>query len=178
MSRVVAFIQARAGGTRFPGKVFAPFRGRPIIAHVIERTLAAVPDAYILCPEGERDLFVGHGVPVIEGPEEDVLARFVKAANELGLAPEDIIARITADDPLKQPELIKMAVARARACGVGDTNHASDLSGWGAQAFTVSAMRFFANREHVVSVLCPGGADATVDTPADLARLEALCATW
>ena len=114
---------------------------------------------------------------MIEGPEEDVLARFVKAATELGLAPDDIIVRITADDPLKQPELIKMAVAHADP--FGDTNHWPGMVGLGAQAFRVSMLTGgFVDAEHVLTLVPVSPNDATVDTPEDLARLEALCAGW
>src|SRR3972149_3189991 len=38
---VVAIIQARMGGTRFPGKVMADLNGKPVLWHVIERVKRA-----------------------------------------------------------------------------------------------------------------------------------------
>ena len=40
-SQVIAAIPARWGSTRFPGKPLAELAGRPVIAHVVERALAA-----------------------------------------------------------------------------------------------------------------------------------------
>ena len=42
--RVRAFVQARMSSARFPGKVLAPFRGRPILWHVVDRVARALPD--------------------------------------------------------------------------------------------------------------------------------------
>ena len=39
---VRAFVQARMSSSRYPGKVLAPFCGRPILAHVVERVTRAV----------------------------------------------------------------------------------------------------------------------------------------
>ena len=38
--RVIAVIPARMGSTRFPGKPLATLLGRPMLAHVYERTMA------------------------------------------------------------------------------------------------------------------------------------------
>jgi spore coat polysaccharide biosynthesis protein SpsF len=42
-SEIHVFIQARMSSRRFPGKVLAPFRGHPIIWHVLERVAQALP---------------------------------------------------------------------------------------------------------------------------------------
>lgn len=191
--RVVAFIQARAGGSRFPGKVFAPSPGsrtQSLLDRAISDAGYAVRDGvYLLVPQGQAVQFAGYGVPypfhrrhfggvpIIEGPEDEVHRRFVEAAAAIGLADDDIIVRWTPDDPMKQVGLIHAAIWQAKQTGYGDTNHAFGLEGWGAQAFTVRYMLEHPDPEHVVvgrAVDCP----ATVDTPADLARLEAMCAGW
>ena len=37
------FVQARMSSRRFPGKVLAPFAGRPLIDHVLEQVAKALP---------------------------------------------------------------------------------------------------------------------------------------
>jgi spore coat polysaccharide biosynthesis protein SpsF len=41
---VRVFVQARMSSRRFPGKVLAPFHGRPIIRHVLDRVARALPE--------------------------------------------------------------------------------------------------------------------------------------
>ena len=38
---VTAFIQARTGSTRLPGKVLMPLAGKPVISHCIEALMSA-----------------------------------------------------------------------------------------------------------------------------------------
>jgi len=116
--RINAVIQARAGSTRFPAKVFADLGGRPVLEWVaraarsaseihqvvVATTTSAVDDA-------TADLAASLGVPVVRGSEDDVLSRFVEA---LDAHPCDAIVRLTADCPLLDPVLIN-AVAGAWA---------------------------------------------------------------
>ena len=77
------FVQARMSSVRFPGKVLAPFRGRPIIDHVLSRIAQAVPsDRTIVATSTEPSddplaaYLNGSGVSVFRGPLDDVLLRF------------------------------------------------------------------------------------------------------
>jgi spore coat polysaccharide biosynthesis protein SpsF len=98
---VAAIIQARMGSTRFPGKITAPLCGRPLLAHVVERARRArcVDRVVIATTTQPRDdevveLSAALGVDVVRGPEDDVLRRFVIAAE---YARADIVVRITGD---------------------------------------------------------------------------------
>lgn len=174
--RIVAFIQARAGGTRFPGKVFAPFTGGTVIRAVLTNARLCVGrSVWVLVPAGqkeEREFALLDNV--IEGPEEDVRGRFLLAAESLGLDDGDIVVRFTADDPYKCPELVRYAVNSVRdgdTCYC-DTNH-GNVTGLGCQAFTVAYLKRSTETEHVV----PAKFDhvsLTVDTPADLERVQRL----
>ncbi|MFN8542682.1 MAG: glycosyltransferase family protein [Candidatus Binatia bacterium] len=114
MSRAVAVIQARMGSSRLPGKVLADLGGAPLLARMIERVRAArrLADVVLAVPEGAADAALGAlaarlGVTCVTGPEDDVLARFVRAAARSAADP---IVRLTADCPLVDPELVDWCV--------------------------------------------------------------------
>jgi spore coat polysaccharide biosynthesis protein SpsF (cytidylyltransferase family) len=113
--RVLAVVQARLGSTRLPGKALAPIGGRPMLFHVIVRTLA-VPgvDQTVLAttvnPEDDALVQVATslGVTAVRGSVDDVLDRFHAA---LRAHPADAIVRITADCPLLDPAVSGLVVA-------------------------------------------------------------------
>lgn len=107
-------IQARMSSRRFPGKVLAPFLGRPLLAHVVQR-LEPVPGiaARVLATSREESddplaLYAQRlGLAVVRGPLEDVLGRF-----DLALAehPCEAFFRVCADSPLLEPFLFTKAL--------------------------------------------------------------------
>ena len=101
--RVVAVIQARMGSTRLPGKVLKPIAGKPLLWHIVHRLRRSffIEQIAIATSTNPRDdAIVEFGrendVPVIRGPEDDVLARFARAAE---LLDADVIVRVSADAP-------------------------------------------------------------------------------
>lgn len=112
--RVLALVQARLGSTRLPGKALLEIAGRPMLSHVIARTLA-IPgvDQTVLATTVSRDddalveLARREGVPSVRGSVEDVLDRFHSALLE---HPADSILRVTADCPLLDPEVSGLVV--------------------------------------------------------------------
>ncbi len=105
--RIVAIIQARMGSTRLPGKVMREIRGRPMIDWVVGRArrISEVHETVVATSVLEREKpLVEHleaqDVPVVRGSEEDVLARFVQAAEA---EDADVVMRLTADCPLLMP---------------------------------------------------------------------------
>lgn len=110
----VAFVQARMGSTRLPGKVLLPIEGKPVLWWVLTRTrqatsLSRVVLATTVAPEDEPivDFCRQHGFPYTRGDPEDVLARFQEAAREHHA---EVIVRITGDCPLIDPALIDRTV--------------------------------------------------------------------
>src|SRR5580704_19576191 len=88
--RIVAVIQARMGSTRLPGKVLKPVAGQPLLWHIVHRLKAShlieeVAVATTAHPRDDAIVEFGqlHGVTVVRGPEDDVLARFARAAEML-----------------------------------------------------------------------------------------------
>ena len=115
--KAVAIIQARMGSTRFPGKVLKPIEGKTSIQHIVERVRMAksVDDIIVATSRAAADKkIVEHcrdelGVVAIQGSENDVIGRVLKAAEFIGA---DIIVDITGDCPLVDPEHIE-ALTRA-----------------------------------------------------------------
>lgn len=187
---IVPVIQARYNSSRFPGKVLEDFGGRALIGWTFAVARKAFP-AYppvVAIPVGDIRLkrwCDALNWRVVEGPEDDVLSRFVRVIDELAPADTDIVVRLTADDPLKIPLLVWLA-ARLVELGApyADTNH-GNLTGFGAEAFTVTVLReadrmdTSANdREHVTVGMrrrhpAPG-LRASIDSASDIAWLEQL----
>jgi len=117
--RTLAFVQARMGSTRLPGKVLADIEGEPMMARVVERA-AAIPgvDEVVVCTtdlEQDEPLFElarARGWLTFRGSEDDVLGRFAGAARA---HQADVIVRITSDCPLLDPEVIGRVVSAFRA---------------------------------------------------------------
>jgi spore coat polysaccharide biosynthesis protein SpsF len=110
----VAIVQARMGSTRFPGKVMAEIKGKPMLAWVIDRArLARSLDEVIVATSSEDgdqpivDLCRDRGYACCRGSLADVLERYHLCA---GQADADVIVRLTADCPLIDPRLIDMTV--------------------------------------------------------------------
>jgi spore coat polysaccharide biosynthesis protein SpsF len=111
---VVAFLQARMGSTRLPGKVLLPLSGQSILERAIRRlrASASVDAVAVLTTKLPEDDAIAQeasalGVWVHRGPELDVLSRFYEAAEMF--SPE-IIIRATADNPLIDVESIDRIV--------------------------------------------------------------------
>ena len=99
---------------RLSGKCMKELAGKPLIDHVIERAKAikgvssvilAVPDSPESKPLIERSEALG--IEFFAGSEENVLSRYYNAAVKSG---GDYIIRITADNPLTDPEYASMAL--------------------------------------------------------------------
>lgn len=114
MARVVAIIQARMGSERLPGKVLRDLMGKPMLAHMLERVKRAQSiDAIVVATSRlEQDDAVAElaqdcGVVVFRGEEEDVLSRYVLAAEEVAA---EVVVRLTGDCPLIDPGTIDKIV--------------------------------------------------------------------
>lgn len=113
--RVVAVMQARMGSTRLPRKSLTELvPGLPLAKAVADR-VRAVPrlDGFVLATTIEdadaplADAGRAWGLEVVRGPVLDVLERFGRAAET---SRADVIVRVTADDPFKDPDVVARAV--------------------------------------------------------------------
>src|SRR6201994_684696 len=115
MSRIVAIIQARMGSTRFPGKVLKPVVGKPLLWHIVHRLKASrlIEEIAIATTTNPLDEAIvewgaAEGVAVVRGPEDDVLARFARAAE---LLDADIVVRVSSDAPFLDARFIDHLIA-------------------------------------------------------------------
>ncbi len=113
--RIVAIIQARMGSTRLPGKVLKPIAGQPLLWHIVHRLKAShlieeIAVATTTHPRDDAIVEFGqkNGIPVVRGPENDVLARFARAAEVLDA---DIIVRVSSDAPFIDANFVDHLIA-------------------------------------------------------------------
>jgi spore coat polysaccharide biosynthesis protein SpsF len=115
MSKTAAIIQARTGSTRLPAKTLRILHDRTLLGHVIERVAAArlIGEIIVATSTNAADDLIEElarrmGIGIFRGSETDVLARYHGAASACGA---DVVVRVTADDPFKDPEIIDHAVS-------------------------------------------------------------------
>lgn len=100
-------IQARLKSTRYPKKILAPLAGRTVLENVYSRcrrSVLAGESAVVACPtDDSEEIFTTTGIVPYEGPEEDLLTRFLIPVRRLGF---DVVARVTADCPLVCPDML------------------------------------------------------------------------
>lgn len=209
--RTIGVIQARMGSGRLPGKVLMPLGGRSVLGWVVRaaRRSGALDDLIVATSElPENDEIAAEagrlGVACHRGPEDDVLARFLGALDELGAIPADAVMRFTADCPLLDPAVIAQAVATFRA--VPDLDYLSTSTphtlprGLGVELASVRALRAIEpvatgyHRVHVTSYFLEhtagfrvlgltyppfdGELRATLDTAEDLQLIKAAVAKF
>ncbi|MBK8982290.1 MAG: glycosyltransferase family protein [Ignavibacteria bacterium] len=127
--RTIAFIAARMGSERLPGKVLKPLSGIPSLVHIFN-ILKEVKnlDGYavvtsVLKEDDEIEkVCIAYGVKCIRGSVHDVLDRFRLAAEILK---PDVIVRVTGDDPLMDPEIIEKVISEHLS---GDNDYTSNIS--------------------------------------------------
>lgn len=102
---------------RFPGKVLAPYRGRPIIRHVMASVEMAFGDrvalTVLMSVESSDDplaAYLDHlGVDVFRGSLNDVFDRFRQCLAE---RPCTWMLRLNADSPLLRPDVLRLVAQK------------------------------------------------------------------
>ena len=114
MKSIAAVIIARMNSTRFPGKVLEEIQGVPLLECILARlsrdglgnfepvlaTSTHTCDDYLVSIASKLK------IKVFRGPSEDVMRRFIEAAEFSGA---HYAARINGDSPLLEPQLLKEA---------------------------------------------------------------------
>jgi spore coat polysaccharide biosynthesis protein SpsF len=110
---IYAIIQARMGSSRLPNKIFKKILGKPLLWHVVNRLrFSKKIDKIIIATTIEQiDNFVynwckKNNIDVFRGDEDNVLKRYYDTCVSLNLKDDDVVIRITSDDPFKDPYLI------------------------------------------------------------------------
>jgi spore coat polysaccharide biosynthesis protein SpsF len=107
---ITAIVQARMNSSRLQGKVLLEFSGNTLLGHILERIsfsrlISKIVVATTTNPADDQLVawLKQRGYVVFRGSETDVLNRYYEAAKA---NKAQHIARITSDDPFKDPEVI------------------------------------------------------------------------
>jgi spore coat polysaccharide biosynthesis protein SpsF len=199
-----AVIQARMGSTRLPGKALADLGGRPILGRVLDRARLADSLAMVgvATTTDERDdpiaaFCAAEGVPCHRGPVDDVLHRYVEAADRWQIDP---VVRITGDCPFLCPDSIDALVGALVRTHAEYAGYSGPRIGEGVDPFSRRALARFDGmslpaderehlallvRRHIDTIACawiapepglapPGPIRLSVDEAADLQFAVAL----
>lgn len=113
--KILIIIQARTDSRRFPKKVLARIKGKPVLWHVINRVKQMKHDEIIVATttrkedDGIVEIAEDSSVKCFRGRKDDVLDRFFQAAKNYKA---DAIVRITGDCPLIDPLVSNKIIAK------------------------------------------------------------------
>lgn len=182
MIRAGVVLQARMGSARFPGKVLATLGGLPILAQCVARLGATSGLPVVLATTRQREddalceAAAALAIPVVRGPVNDVLARYVQAAAAFGLTH---VVRATADNPAVDLEAPRRALDLLCRTGAHYVSEHGLPVGAAVEACTTDALRLAHestadpyDREHVTPFLRRGRPTVWIETlaPARLRR--------
>jgi spore coat polysaccharide biosynthesis protein SpsF len=116
VTHVAAVIQARTGSTRLPGKALRRLSGQTLTEHIIKRAQAVkeIDRIVLAIPFGEQEkplqeIAEQSGIDCVQGPEEDVLKRFILAGDQVEA---EHIVRICGDNPLVDLNLMRALIQK------------------------------------------------------------------
>jgi spore coat polysaccharide biosynthesis protein SpsF len=209
LGKVGVIVAARMGSRRLPGKALLPLQGIPMTEFLLRRLRPLRSGKVVLAttelPTDDHvaALAARTGVPVYRGAETDLVARYVGAARKFGF---DTVARVTADCPFVEADLVDSCVRHATALDRFDlaTTKGSFPVGLDVEIYHAGQMALLhesreltvAHREHLTLYFYdhpeefdmrrtqpPLGWAATscsftVDTAADYERAQALAARF
>jgi spore coat polysaccharide biosynthesis protein SpsF (cytidylyltransferase family) len=162
--RTIAIIQARLGSTRLPGKVLYDLAGLPMISFMVRRVeqVSVLDELVLATGDGQQndplvEIAQKIGLAVYRGSEEDVLSRFLGAAEAFSA---NIIVRLTGDCPLVDGRVISQVLRYREDYDLDYCTNVKPPSwpdGLDVSVFTIDTLRLAATnatlpseREHVV----------------------------
>ena len=188
--KIVAIIQARMGSQRLRGKSLADIAGQPLLGHVIDRVRGSklINDVVLATTDQPVDMALVEycatkNVQSYRGSVDDVLDRYYHAAMRGGA---DVVVRVTADDPFKDPEVIDHVIGELIADP--ETDYASNTikptfpEGLDTEVFRFSSLdrawreaKLPSEREHVTPYIWKNPAKFkvhSVEHPVDLSKMR------
>jgi spore coat polysaccharide biosynthesis protein SpsF len=110
----LAIIQARMDSTRLPGKVLLPILEKPVLWHIYNRLKFSKKIDKICISTSNRSIddpiaifSKENNIDCFRGNADDLISRHLGAAN---MFDGDVLIRITADDPLVDPQIIDQLI--------------------------------------------------------------------
>ena len=108
--KITAIVQARIGSDRLRGKVIKKINGKETILLLLKRLSLAkkIDDIIVAIPKKRQDdvlynILKKNNFKVFRGSEKNVLSRYYQCAKKFS---SEIIVRITADNPLIDPNIV------------------------------------------------------------------------
>lgn len=112
---LIAIIQSRMTSKRYPGKMLAPFLGKPVLANVVNRIKTSKVNPLIILATSEEYTddplaqYAKHiGIEVVRGSHDDVMARFALTLDKFNC---EAFFRVCGDSPLLIPSLFDKAAS-------------------------------------------------------------------
>ncbi len=192
------FLQARLESTRLTNKALLELGGRAVIEQAMAQLRRLPVSRHVLVTDSHSAALLRRpaercGFNLFVGPQENVLKRFVLAAQAFQV---DEIVRATGDNPLVSWELARMAISRLRAADADYCGFDGPPLGTGVEVVRTSALeqalresedpydlehvtpylyrnrnRFHVLREAAPAAYCLPHARVTLDTSEDYQRL-------
>jgi spore coat polysaccharide biosynthesis protein SpsF len=116
-------VAARTASSRLPGKALLPLQGVPIVLFLLRRLRPMRYASLVLATTQRADdddlagLVESEGIPVFRGAEEDLVARYVSAAERFRF---ESVVRVTADCPFVDAALLDFCLTQASEIGQFD----------------------------------------------------------
>jgi spore coat polysaccharide biosynthesis protein SpsF len=115
---MIAFVQARMGSTRLPGKILKTLpNGQTLIERIFQQIEDSGHTPCLITSENKENqalvnLAIQKNWPYFQGDESDVLHRFIHAAQHFSITDNQHIIRICADNPFISKTLLQMLAER------------------------------------------------------------------
>jgi 3-deoxy-manno-octulosonate cytidylyltransferase (CMP-KDO synthetase) len=108
---IYAFIPARYGSSRFPGKPLAMIAGKPMVQHTYERALACSELSSVFVATDDDRIFkcvkeFGGNAVMTRSDHLSGTDRIAEAARFIGVKDRDLVVNIQGDQPAFQPEVV------------------------------------------------------------------------
>lgn len=126
MSDFTVIIPARYGASRLPGKLLLDLAGKPVVQHVVERSLASGATRVVVATDDTRieQAVKNYGVQTVMThlDHQSGTDRIAEAVQSLALAEDEIIVNVQGDEPDMPAGLIRqmadalMGQAQASIC--------------------------------------------------------------
>ncbi len=115
--KIGVIVAARMGSTRLPGKALLPLRGVPMLGFLLQRIKPSVLSSQIVLATTTlheddvlEDVAQSEKISVFRGSNEDVVSRYVAAAEYFGF---DYVVRVTGDCPFVDAKSLDYAIKYA-----------------------------------------------------------------
>ncbi len=141
-------IQARMSSSRLPGKMLMRLGGVPLVEFVYRRCLTAVKADTVAILTSEQssddilhDYCLGRDIPVYRGPLDNVLQRYIEAAEFYDI---QLVCRVCGDSPFVDTAMIDKMIAMMPSQNHDYIAPENCIDGFFAEVVQLSALRHIA----------------------------------